>query len=99
MPRKTKRKRPLVTPKHPDVANDLPTRKHLDTVKAWKRLAKGGDPPTTRELAAELGISQTAVQWRLNQCEERGLLVRPIVQVPGPLQLSPEGEKWIALAV
>lgn len=83
----------------PERSNDLPTRKLLDTVKAWKRLSKGGKPPSTRALAVVLNVSQSGVQWRLRECEAKGLLVRPIVQAPGPLQLSDEGERWIAMAV
>jgi len=92
---KTTRKK-LVPPEEPE--NDVPTRKDLETVKAFKRLSRKGEEPSTRDLADALGISQTAVQWRLRHCQAKGLLLRRPVEAWGPYELSPEGVKWIAMA-
>jgi hypothetical protein len=98
-----KKKTPTIPParaKAPEPPpNDVPTRKDLDLIAAWKRLQRRtGEPPTTRALAEELGLSQTATQWRIEHCAAKGLLVRGVVQVPGPYQISNEGEKWLAAA-
>ncbi len=97
MAKKTSPKKP--PPPADDLENDVPTRKDIETVAAFKKLSKGGKiEPSTRDIADALGISQTAAQWRLRHCHRKGLLHRPVVQVLGAYELTEEGEKWLAMA-
>jgi DNA-binding transcriptional MocR family regulator len=96
MAQRSKRKPPAPAAVESD--DRWPTKKHVATLDAFKRLTVNGKPPSTRQLAEALQISQTAAQARLKECRARGLLVRKLVQMPGPLTISKEGERWLAMA-
>lgn len=98
----TSKKKPSTIPPPPLAPpapqNNLPTRKDLELVEAWKTVTKRmGRTPRTREIAEALGVSQTAAQFRINQAAAKGALVREYVQMPGPYRISKEGEKWLAM--
>lgn len=55
------------------MANESPM---LTTLRRLHERCAAGTPPTTRELAADLGVTQTGAHWRLEEMESRGWTTR-----------------------
>lgn len=91
MARKAKPKKPALTP------NQLPTSAEGDALLAFVDVTAEGEIPSYPKVSERLGKTRSAAQQLLDQCEAKGLLHRPPVTVPGPRQLTKEGERWVKI--
>ncbi len=67
-----------------------------NTLRAIKKLSKGGKPITQDRIATEMGRSDSAASTHLKRAQELKLVTKSVKNgrvVPGSYRLTPKGEK------
>lgn len=78
-----------VTKSKGKMINTMPTTVEMRVWSCYERLQrKTGEPPTLAELGDELGMVRQNVHRALSSLEAKGVLERPLIQVPGPYRLT-----------